>query len=251
MAVHPGTGELLAAGFTESLDFPKVNPSQPGPGGGRDVFVTRFSVAGNALVYSTLLGGGGDDQGWGIAVDGSGNVFVGGATGSDNFPTAKPLQPVKRGGGADAFVTRIAECGVSLILTATGGNGVLNVTTGIGTEGAAQGTWVLGILVFPQGSPSFFGATLYSGPLPLIEPPFHTSLQLNIGHHEAVGVLTAFFNPDGTLCTYRLVWTSTAAPAAFDVEPSGQTRPHVLKQLGQILKDLTYDQFRKVFAGTP
>ena len=41
-----------------------------------DAFVTKINPAGSALVYSTYLGGSGDDYGYGIAVDGSGNALI-------------------------------------------------------------------------------------------------------------------------------------------------------------------------------
>jgi len=54
------------------------------------------------LSYSTYLGGGGDDGGYGIAVDGSGNAYVTGETGSavatGGFPTQNPFQADNAGG---------------------------------------------------------------------------------------------------------------------------------------------------------
>ena len=63
-----------------------------------DAFVTKFNPTGSALVYSTYLGGSGDDQGYGIAVDSSGNAYVTGLTSSTDFPTMNPLQPANGGG---------------------------------------------------------------------------------------------------------------------------------------------------------
>ena len=58
-----------------------------------DAFVAKLNPAGSALVYSTYLGGSGNDaSGYGIAVDTSGNAYVTGWTGSTDFPTANPLQ---------------------------------------------------------------------------------------------------------------------------------------------------------------
>ncbi|MEY2525642.1 MAG: hypothetical protein QOE73_413, partial [Verrucomicrobiota bacterium] len=61
------------------------------------------------LVYSTYLGGSGDDRGYGIAVDSSGNAYVTGSTSSINYPTVGPIQAA--GGGGDAFVTKINATG--------------------------------------------------------------------------------------------------------------------------------------------
>jgi len=75
------SGNAYVAGTTLSGDFPTVNPIQgtlKSPHG--DGFVTEFDAAGDALVYSTYLGGGGTvgegDNANGIAVDSSGNAYV-------------------------------------------------------------------------------------------------------------------------------------------------------------------------------
>ncbi len=66
-------------------------PTTPGAfqrtfgGGYEDAFVTKLSPDGSALVYSTLLGGGDEDEGDGIAVDASGAAYVTGRTSSNNF----------------------------------------------------------------------------------------------------------------------------------------------------------------------
>ncbi len=54
--------------------------------------MTKLSSSGNSLIYSTYLGGGSDDAGMGIAVDGSGNAYVTGMTCSSDFPTLNPYQ---------------------------------------------------------------------------------------------------------------------------------------------------------------
>ena len=83
-----------------------MNPLQPTCGGSVDAFVAKFNASGSALVYSTYLGGSGDDYGLGIALDSSGNAYVTGYTVSTNFPTMNPLQ-------RDQWWRRRRLCGAS------------------------------------------------------------------------------------------------------------------------------------------
>ncbi len=102
-------GQAYVAGATTSTNFPTTPDAvQPTHSGDRnDLFVTRFDAAG-AIVYSTFLGGSAEDHATGIAVDGSGAIFVTGYTLSGNWPTVNPLQGTLAGPD-DAFVARIGE----------------------------------------------------------------------------------------------------------------------------------------------
>src|SRR5262249_21269927 len=114
IAVGPDRG-VWVTGYTESTDFPTARPLQPATGGGSDVFVTKLNSAGSALDFSTYLGGAGADTGSGIAVAGDGAVVVVGATGSTNFPRAKPLQAaLSRPDDVDGFVTRLEPNGAAI-----------------------------------------------------------------------------------------------------------------------------------------
>jgi hypothetical protein len=108
------TGSCYVTGYTGSTDFPTQNPLYPNKAGGHDAFVTSLSPAGDALVYSTYLGGSGYDVGFGIAVDATGNCYVTGFTRSSDFPTQNPLYPNKAG-GIDAFVTSLSPAGDALV----------------------------------------------------------------------------------------------------------------------------------------
>jgi Bacterial Ig-like domain (group 3)/Beta-propeller repeat len=116
-------GDAYVVGRTYSSDFPTMNPLQPANGGGSDAFVAKLNSAGSALVYSTYLGGGGNDYGGDIAVDSTGSAYVTGSTGSTNFPTMNPLQPAN-GGGSDAFVAKLNPSGSAFVYsTYLGGSG--------------------------------------------------------------------------------------------------------------------------------
>src|SRR5437899_2363050 len=107
-------GNAYVMGTTFSTNFPTFNPFQASNGGDVDAFVTKLNAAGSALVYSTYLGGSGNDRGLGIAVDSLGNAYVTGFTDSTNFPTANPFQ-ASNGGGVDASVTKLNAAGSALV----------------------------------------------------------------------------------------------------------------------------------------
>ena len=123
-----GSGNAYVAGLTASTDFPTAGtPFQSSNGGGFDAYLAKLSPNGSALLYATYLGGDGDDIGFGVAVDGSGNAYVTGRAGSGGFPTAGTPYQGTIGGAPDAFVAKLnpsASGAASLVYsTFLGGNG--------------------------------------------------------------------------------------------------------------------------------
>jgi hypothetical protein len=119
-------GHAYVTGFTTSTNFPTTPRAfQLASGGGfADAFVTQLDPTGSALVYSTYLGGSGDDEGNGIAVDALGHAYVTGVAASTNFPTTLRAFQAANGGGADAFVTQLDPTGSALVYsTYLGGSG--------------------------------------------------------------------------------------------------------------------------------
>ena len=90
-------------------------------GGAIDALVVKLSADGSQLLYSTYLGGSGRDEGFDVAVDDSGNVYVTGKTASDNFPRANAYQSTF-GGDEEAFVAKIASDGSLTYSTVLGGD---------------------------------------------------------------------------------------------------------------------------------
>jgi hypothetical protein len=99
-------GNAYVTGVTESLNFPTTNGFDLSYNGGQDAFVVKISPA-PAVLYSSYLGGAGNDVGNGIAVDGNGNVYVTGSTDSNAFPVRNPFQTTL-GGDIDAFITKFS-----------------------------------------------------------------------------------------------------------------------------------------------
>jgi hypothetical protein len=109
------SGNMFVTGATSSSNFPTQFPL-PGLGahvvpGVDDAYVTELNPSGSALVFSTFLGGTGEDAGHHIAQDTIGGMYITGTTSSTNFPTAAAAQPTSGGGVEDAFVTKIGAAG--------------------------------------------------------------------------------------------------------------------------------------------
>jgi len=109
-----GSGNAYITGWTLSNDFPIVSPFQYSNAGGYDLFVTKLNSLATALVYSTFIGGSGNEWGWDIAVDDDGCAYVTGGTESHNFPTVNPFDATLDG-DADAFVAKLKNSGNGLI----------------------------------------------------------------------------------------------------------------------------------------
>ncbi len=115
------SGEAVITGWTQSQNFPTYLAAQAASGGGQDAFVAKLNAAGNALVFSTFLGGNGSDVGYGVAVDGFGAIHVVGDTLSTNFPTQAAAQYAS-GGRQDAFFAEFGAGGNLLSSSYLGGN---------------------------------------------------------------------------------------------------------------------------------
>jgi centrosomal CEP192-like protein/beta-propeller repeat-containing protein len=101
-------GNAYIGGFTSSTDFPTLQAFQLANAGGYDAFVTELNAAGDALVYSTYLGGSGSEFVGGIAFDSHRNVYIQGWTSSSDFLVVNPLQPQLGGGTFDALLAKIS-----------------------------------------------------------------------------------------------------------------------------------------------
>jgi hypothetical protein len=147
-------GNVYVTGSTSSTNFPVTGPIQPSFQGQQDAFVAEINAAGSALVYATYLGGNGYSYGQGIAVDPLGNAYVSGATTSNNFPVANPIQP-SLGGGQNAFVSKINAGGTALVYSTYLGGSSSDIGFGIAVDslGNAYVTGQATSANFPVASP--------------------------------------------------------------------------------------------------
>ena len=148
-------GSAYVTGVTQSTDFPTQSAYQATSPGGGDAFVTKLTPAGNALAYSTYLGGSGWDSGYGIAVDGAGSAYVTGETQSTDFPTQLAYRATAPGGFDDAFVTKLTPAGNALAYSTYLGGSDIDVGKGIAVDwaGSAYVTGNTYSANFPTQSP--------------------------------------------------------------------------------------------------
>jgi len=178
------------------------------------VFVTKVNAGGNALVYSTYLGGSGNDRayspevgggtGAGIAVDRTGNVYITGSTESNDFPVLNAIQSTF-GGKSDAFIAGINAGGNALIYS-----------TYFGGPGAESGT---GLAMDSRGTAYVAGAS--GSPIPItpaaVDRSYNGAFLSKIAPNTFVSGL-----PAKATLPRQLVGT-TGAPKNFILNNNGTT----------------------------
>ena len=119
------SGDAYIPGYTFSGNFPTVNPYQKALAGASNAFVAELNPAGSALTFSTYVGGSANDSAFGVALDGSANVYITGSTQSSDFPTTSEASQTSIRGASNAFITKLNPSGSSLVYsTYLGGSGV-------------------------------------------------------------------------------------------------------------------------------
>jgi hypothetical protein len=220
LPVTAGAFQATCQGFTNAF-FAKINPALSGTA---------------SLVYSTYLGGSGSDAATGLAVDGSGNAYLTGYTGSTNFPTTSGAPQRTYGGGSlDAFVAKISPAlsgSTSLVystyLGGSGQDGYYSYQTGLfGGPGDSPQTDG-GIAVDAAGN-AYVTSVTTSTDFPTTKGAFNASSNLKWLKGKADDPPSAAFvtklNPTGTALVYSTYLgggTNTfSGGAAIAVDPSG------------------------------
>lgn len=137
---------IVGCGYTNSSSFPTtIGSFDTSANGGDDVFAFRLRADGATLKWSTLIGGSGDEYGFGVALDKNENVGVVGMTSSSDFPTIAGALDRTLNGDKDGFALRLSASGQ-----------VLLGSTFLGTNGSDR---LLGIAFDPEGKMLVAGHT--------------------------------------------------------------------------------------------
>ena len=178
-----GGGIVMAAGYpvtTGAFQSSHGNPTAPAVGAtfGIDCGITKFNQQGTALLFSTYLGGNGQDQPHSMFTDQSGNLYIMGVTGSDNFPVSAgayqstfntgdfvQINGYQFGNGSDLFITKLSANGSSLLAsTYLGGTKNDGINLGIVANYSDQ---FRGEIVLDKNSNVFITASTNSTDFPL------------------------------------------------------------------------------------
>jgi hypothetical protein len=125
-------GETYSPAFPTTPNTYSFSPDSPNGFDYGHAFLTKLNPGLTALVYSTVFGGSGTDEAWGVAVDSSDQAYVTGYTSSPDFPiTTGSLFPKKNGGSGyafgSAFLTQFSASGASFnystLIAGTGTDG--------------------------------------------------------------------------------------------------------------------------------
>ncbi|MCB9233994.1 MAG: SBBP repeat-containing protein [Bacteroidia bacterium] len=193
----PQTTDLVITGETQSAVFPTTAGAfQTANGGNKDVFLAKFSNSGSRI-WATLLGGAGNDSGFGLTLDANSNIYVGGPTGGNNFPvTSGAFQTTYGGGSTDMFLAKFTSGGSQVWTTYFGGN---------------QPDFLNGLATAPNGDIYFTGRTT-SANFPVTAGAYQTTYASSL-YMSAVGK----FNANG-----NRIWASyfggTTWEEAFDCQ---------------------------------
>jgi hypothetical protein len=189
-----GAGCAYVTGFTTSLHFPVVTPIDDYFGLGNDIFVTKLDASGSALVWSTYLGGEGDEEGLAIAVSAAGDVYVAGSTKSVLFPPtggSKVAGP-RHGNESDVFALRIAPDGKSLLYARDVRTLIDEVAQSIAVD-AAGNLYVVGFCTSQD---------------------FPTMLPVQAPRNSGLDAFTLVFDPSGASYVYATKLGGAGAEAA-------------------------------------
>jgi hypothetical protein len=171
-------GRAWISGYTYSSDYPTtadaLQPTTPFMSGGTytDGFLSALSSDGSHLDYSTFVGGDTSDEVTALALAASGDVYVTGTTGANNFPTRRAWQSAHAPGGFDdGFVARIAITPARVLIDAPSSGASVaepfDITGWAVDLAAASGAGMDGIHVWAYPNPGSGAPPVFVGTAPV------------------------------------------------------------------------------------
>jgi hypothetical protein len=225
-------GNAYVTGSASSTDFPIT----PGAfqtiygGGASDAFVTIINSTGSALLYSTFLGGSGDDFPSGIAVNSSGNAYITGFTTSTNFPvTPGAFQTVCAVcANGDAFIAEMNPNGSALVYSTFLGGSNYSSGNGIALDSAGH---------------AYVAGTTYSTDFPVTPGAFQTTLK---------GTSNAFvtkLDPTGSSLVYSTYLVGSGGDYGNGIAVDSSGDAYVTGVTGSYSFPTTHDAFQRIARG--
>jgi gliding motility-associated-like protein len=207
-------GNLYGGGVSFGVGYPLTTGAYQTnfAGGIRDVSISKFTPDGTNLVYSTYLGGSGDDHPHSLIVNSSDELLIYGSTSSIDFPITMNAYDITQNGGKDIFVAKLSSNGTTLEgSTFVGGNA---------DDGVNSSAWLKynyaddyrGEIIVDNNDDIYIASTTYSTDFPTTAGVFQP---LNSGFQDA-----CVFKLSSDLTT--LIWSSFHGGASDDAAYSLQ-----------------------------
>ncbi len=217
-------GNTYLGGRTDSFDFPEA--TRIGGRGLGDAFVTKINAAGDAVLYSTVMGGAGDDAANAIAVNEAGEVFLTGFTRSLAFPiTEGAFQTFYAGGSSDVIVAKLSADGTALMYSTYVGGSFNDFANGIAIDsgGAAYVTGATASFNYPTTRGAF--------------QPIRGGFDLD--------VIVTKLNPTGTGLVYSTFIISDFEDAGFGIAVDSEGKAFVGGFSGGLFFRVTSNAFQR------
>ena len=223
-------------GWTTSSDF----PTTPGAyqtanlGGASDVFVTEMNATGTAPVYSTYLGGSGQDVGFGIALDSNNDTYVTGYTYSTDFPVTTGAFQTTTTANGSAFVTKLNVGGTALIYSTYLG----------GTTGTSAGN---SIKTDSNGAAYLTGYTCASD-FPVTQGVFQSKFGGDCTAAGGDGFVTKL-NPTGTALAFSSYLGGSGDDVGFSIGLDSVNNSYIIGRSSSVNYPVTKGAFQTKTAG--
>ncbi|MEP7290088.1 MAG: SBBP repeat-containing protein [Chloroflexota bacterium] len=224
------SGSVYVTGHTSSTDFPTtVGAFQTIFGGSNDAFATKLNTTGTALIYSTFLGGSGEDIGTAIAVNSTGNAYITGYTYSPTFPTTPGAFQTTFNGVNDVFVVKLNAAGTGLAYSTFLGGNNIDSSSGIAVDGggSAYVTGSTNSVNFPTTAGAF--QTIYSG--------------------GVADVFVAKLNSTGTALVYSTYLGGIQFDGGYAIAVDSSGSAYVMGHTGSTDFPTTVGAFQTIYSG--